>query len=93
MRKWIFGISVCILSACFTTDESKTGPCYDLCNELYGSCDYAAFPNMESCLEGCLYNENEGADIQGQLECMLEAGCDTFKVLECENNYGATSDD
>ena len=63
--------------------------CDDLCAVLVVDCSYAAFPDKESCLEGCAYNEKEGADIESQLSCTQEAvsknTCDTFTVLECEH--------
>jgi hypothetical protein len=64
-----------------------------MCDELYKTCEYAAFPDWDSCLEGCAYNREEGGDVNEQLDCVLEAECDTFKIVECENVYGAESDE
>jgi len=71
----------------------EASPCVDMCETLIFDCRYAAFPDEESCLQGCGYNETEGGDIEGQLQCVEEASCDTFAIVECENLYGATSDD
>jgi hypothetical protein len=64
------------------------GPCDDLCRELVQTCDYQAFPTLESCLEGCSYYQSEGADVPGQLTCVQGAACDTFAIVECEHQYG-----
>jgi len=81
-----------LLAAC-AGQSVETSPCVDLCEVLILDCRYAAFPDEESCLQGCGYNETEGGDIGGQLQCVEEASCDTFDIVECENLYGATSDD
>lgn len=63
--------------------------CDDLCAELVGSCDYAAFPDLDSCLQGCLYNAEElGADVVGEFTCVQQASCDLFAIVECEHAYG-----
>lgn len=80
------------LLACFQK-EPEIGICGDICKEVYSTCLFEAYPSYESCLEGCTYNEEEGGDLEGQLECIQEAECDTFAIIECENQYGATSDD
>ena len=75
---------------------SSDGPvsmCQQLCDELVNECSYPAFPELESCLQGCGYNEAEGGDTEAHLACVQEAACDTFAVVECENHHGATSDE
>jgi hypothetical protein len=63
--------------------------CDDLCTELVGSCDVAAFPNIDSCIEGCLYNAEElGADVTGEFGCVQAAACDIPTIIECEHQYG-----
>lgn len=80
------------LLACFQK-ESEYGLCEDICKEVYSTCQFEAYPTFESCLEGCVYNDEKGADIEGQYECFQEAECDTFAIIECENQYGASSDE
>ena len=46
--------------------------CRDLCDELYKSCDYEAFPSYSSCMQGCGYDIERGADIETQLDCVLD---------------------
>ena len=79
---------------CENTDsDPQYGICADVCKELYQNCSYSAYPSYDSCLEGCAYNQEEGADIEQQLTCFLEAECDTFEIIECENQYGANNDE
>lgn len=80
------------LAGCASTG-APVSACDQLCNELVGECSYPAFPDLTSCLEGCLYNETEGADTEAHLTCVQEASCDTFVIVECENQHGASSDD
>lgn len=63
-------------------------PCTDLCNELVIACGFEAFPTVDSCMQGCEYNADNGADIGAQLLCVDAAVCDTFQILECEHAYG-----
>ena len=85
--KKLFLISLACL-ACTTSGPPST--CFTLCQELVQTCEYDAFPDFNSCQEGCLYKEEEGADIEGQLTCIQEAACDEFAVIECEHTHGAT---
>ena len=94
-RGILFGSLALFLGACVpeAATDGATAVCESMCDELYKTCSYAAFPDWNSCLEGCAYNLEEGADVEGQLACVQEASCDTFKIVECENTYGADSDD
>lgn len=62
--------------------------CEDLCFELVSDCQYEAFPSYESCMQGCAYDAEQGADVGGELQCVQAAECDTFAILECEHAYG-----
>jgi hypothetical protein len=73
--------------------EAVATSCNQLCDELVDECGYPAFPDEESCLQGCAYNEGEGADTEAHLDCVQEAACNTFDIISCENSHGATSDD
>jgi len=83
---------VLLLTGCAGGSAPLTA-CDHLCDELMGECSYPAFPSQESCLQGCAYNETEGADTDAHLSCVEEAACDTFAIVECENQHGATSND
>ena len=69
-----------------TTEE---GVCHDMCTELTGTCGYASFPDINSCVQGCEYNATQGADIAGQSPpASMCAQCDTFAIMECEHAFG-----
>jgi hypothetical protein len=85
MRGWFY-LAFFLLGAC----GSEETICDSLCSELVQSCDYAAYPDLESCRQGCTYDNERGADTVGFQECVLAAECDTFEILECEHDYGAT---
>ena len=90
--KYIMGFAfiMCITQGCDTQSENAT--CESLCDELVKTCEFEAFPSYSSCLDGCAYNEAEGADIEAELKCVENAVCDTFKIIECENQHGAQDD-
>ncbi len=64
--------------------------CDDMCTELIRSCGYDAFPSTDSCMTGCAFEAERGADVDGQADCILEAECDTIAIIECQNTYGST---
>lgn len=68
--------------------QPEYSACSDLCNELVITCGFEAFPTLDSCLQGCEYNVDNGADVGAQLLCVDAAVCDTFQILECEHAYG-----
>jgi hypothetical protein len=77
-----------LLAALLGCGSPETSICQDLCVELVSNCEYAAYPSLESCLQGCGYSASEGADVDAQAECILAAECDTFAIIECEHQYG-----
>lgn len=84
----IVSILMFVMMGCVT--EVVDTPCENLCDELYRQCAFTAFPSYESCLEGCVYNEEElGSDTKAFLECVEGAECDEFTVMECEHQHGA----
>ncbi len=62
--------------------------CQDLCEQLVETCSYGAYPRFDSCLQGCAWYEEQGADVTGELACVQDAACDTFLIVECEHEYG-----
>lgn len=80
---------VAVLMTACVGDAATEGPCSDLCGELVGECGFTAFPDMGSCLDGCAFDASEGQDVIGQAICVGNAECDTFAVLECENQFGS----
>ena len=79
-------VGTLILTAC--ASQAAPSVCQDLCTNLYSTCGYEAYPTLDSCLQGCEYNAEQGADVGGQLLCIESANCDTFAILECEHAYG-----
>lgn len=75
-----------VLTACASTAVPAT-PCGDMCDQLVSTCSYAAFPSMESCLQGCEFDSTNGRDVDGQQECVADAECNTFDIVECEHAY------
>jgi len=75
-----------LLAACESTSTPAT-PCGDMCDELVRTCSYQAYPSFESCLQGCEYEQTNGRDTSGQKDCVLDAACDTFAIVECEHAY------
>ena len=50
-------------------------------------CEYAAFPTLDSCIEGCLYDQEQGADIEGEVQCIDAAACDPIGTVECAREF------
>ena len=86
------GLFAFFLAGCPTSSAPVTA-CDQLCDVLVDECGSPAFPSHDSCMQGCGYNETEGADTQAHLTCVDEAACDTFAIVECENQFGANSND
>lgn len=76
-----------LLAACGGADE-RDEVCEVICDELVNTCAYEAYPTMESCLQGCLYDEEQGANMGRARQCISEAACDTFAIIECEHAVG-----
>ena len=74
-----------LLSACGGGEAEREHACDALCDELVMSCGYTAYPTLESCSQGCLWEAESGKDIGAQFQCVSEAECDTFAILECEH--------
>lgn len=62
--------------------------CDGICDELVMECGYEAYPTYESCLQGCLYKEEQGAKMDRAFQCVQKAECDTFEIIECEHAEG-----
>lgn len=81
-------LAAVLLAGCNSTEFSA---CDSLCTELVRNCSYEAFPTTESCMTGCAAEMGGGADIDAQEECILDAECDTFAIIECQNTFGSES--
>ena len=74
-----------LLTAC---KDPADGVCDTMCKELVQTCAYAAYPSFDSCMQGCLYADDQGSDIKAEQKCVRRADCDTFTIVECEHTYG-----
>jgi hypothetical protein len=84
-------ILLALLVGCAAQAEKET--CESLCDQMYMECEYGAYPSYDSCLQGCVYEQSEGADMDGQLQCVEKAECDTFAILECVHRFGIESEE
>lgn len=74
-----------LLLACKSPEDKV---CTDLCDELVYTCRYDAFPSYDSCLQGCAYDGEQGANLEQEAECLAAAECDPFEVVNCQNRFG-----
>jgi len=71
---------------CDGAAEKET--CELLCDQLYQTCEFGAYPSYESCMQGCTFDSSEGADMDGMQRCVEKAGCDEFGIVECTHRFG-----
>lgn len=88
MRRWTPAALLWILGSGCQEPDPNQETCEELCDQLVDTCQYAAFPDAGSCVQGCLYNASLGGDVEGQLDCVFFAQCDTFAIVECEHQHG-----
>lgn len=62
--------------------------CDRICENLVRECDFAAFPNLESCVQGCRNDVELGAQVLTLEACVQDARCDPFTVLRCDLVFG-----
>lgn len=86
---WALRLRVAAVALMVACGPDEDAVCDDLCTHLVAECGYEAFPDLSSCMEGCAYEEAEGADLEDAAECMLDADCDTFEIIQCEQAHGA----
>lgn len=79
------------LAGCGGAAEDQA--CDDLCTELMQACGFTAFPDRDSCLQGCAYDGEQGADTTGLLNCVTDASCDLAAIVECEHSHGVPAGD
>jgi hypothetical protein len=75
--------------SCATTVDEIDQACDDMCRNLVQDCSIEAYPTFDSCIQGCLYESDQGGDIKSQWACVQEASCDEFEIIECQAAYGA----
>ena len=82
MRGWMV---VALLAA--GCGSAEYDACEDLCTELVRTCDYQAYPEMQSCMDGCANRLDEGVDVEAYATCVQDAACNTFQIVECEHRF------
>ena len=90
MRFPLIGLVSILAVGCMTTSDQSA--CKNLCDTLVRTCRYEAFPDYGSCEQGCGYEANEGGSVVSMSECVADAGCNTFEILECQNAFGLAQD-
>ncbi len=80
-----------LLLALLSCAPSSATPCHEMCLEFVQTCEYAAYPDVTSCEQGCEYESEQGADVEAEWECVAAAQCDQFALIECENKHGSTA--
>ena len=84
---WVLGL---VLGCAEVETDDEYEACVSLCDELVAGCSYDAYPTRESCMSGCADQVNGEAELFELEACILDAECDTFAIVECQNQYGAT---
>lgn len=69
-------------------EQAVETTCDTLCAHLVTECSFDAYPSMDSCVQGCAWQAEQGGDVEGEWACIEKAGCDAFGVLECEHKFG-----
>ena len=62
--------------------------CERMCDELVRNCSYLAFPGYSSCYQGCMYEAEQLVAVHALTECVIDAECDTFTIIQCDAWYG-----
>ena len=77
-----------LLFAC--AEQAALTTCDTLCDQLVMTCEYAAYPSYDSCVQGCSYQAEQGGDVEAEQACIEKAKCDTMAILECEHKFGVS---
>ncbi len=85
---WATGL---LLGCTETVVDDEYEACVSLCDELVEACSYNAYPTTESCMAGCADQVEDEAELFELEACILDAECDTFAIIECQNHFGAES--
>ncbi|MFT7519592.1 MAG: hypothetical protein ACI9MC_001734 [Kiritimatiellia bacterium] len=80
-------ICVAMMLACGSSEETKTA-CGELCAELVEGCESGAYPDMDSCMNGCALEAEQGANVPEYSTCVEQAECDQFAIVDCQDQHG-----
>ena len=83
---WVLALT----SACATPPKTSDTHCSGLCDVLVTECAVNSFPSVDDCESACVFGEEDGgADILSYKICVEAVeDCDTFEIVECENEHG-----
>ena len=90
MKTLLLGLVSILLVGCLTTSDQAA--CKKMCESLVRTCHFEAFPDYSSCEQGCGYEATEGGHVVSMAECVEEADCETFEILECQHAFGFDQD-
>ncbi len=88
--------SLALFALACSTEAETDEVCDTMCQELVMTCEYAAYPSYESCVQGCAFSRQEGGNVKREADCIAAAECDTFAIVDCEHQWGqdaATGDE
>ena len=80
---------VCAFGCADPVVDDEYEACSNLCDEMVRECSYDAYPTTESCMAGCADDIEAEAALFELEVCILEADCDTFAIIECQNHFGS----
>lgn len=79
MHRYVLITLLAQATACAPEAEA----CADACEALVRTCRFAAYPNVESCEQGCAVDASRGSAVGAMASCVVDAGCDTHAVVAC----------
>ena len=79
-----------LLTGCLATAEDYyEDRCDRICGNLVHDCQIGAYPTFSSCIEGCMYEAQQGLVDEDKVSCITGAECDPMGIIECENGPSA----
>jgi hypothetical protein len=85
---WVLGL---VFGCAEPVEDDEYAACVSLCDELVETCSYSAYPTTESCMAGCAEQVEDEVELFELEACILDAECDTFAIIECQNQFGVES--
>jgi len=79
--------TLALAAGCFHPDTDAA--CEAMCGQLVTECAYEPYPSYDSCLQGCGYDVSQGVAVTWMADCVADAGCNPFPLLECQHTYGS----
>ncbi len=83
----LFSAFVALVLVAAAVGCKKESACQTLCNTMVNDCNYSAYPSLESCVQGCNYDEQQGVDIAAESTCLDKTSCDPIGAVECARKF------